>query len=188
MKFGMPKQFAGSDLIQTHLLAGDVGAAEAEWPQRWEEAGHATAWTTWLIAGRLAAARAEIALEQGSPELAAEWAERGLELARRTRRRKYEAISLRTYGEALARLRRGEDALDALRSAVRIADDLVGHPGRWDARAALGRVAYALGKDDEAARAYREAAAIVDEFTAQLAPERAAVLAKSPVVAEIRSA
>jgi class 3 adenylate cyclase/tetratricopeptide (TPR) repeat protein len=188
MKFGMPRQFAGSDLIQTHLLAGDVGTAEADWAQRWEDARQATAWTTWLVAGRLAAARAEIALEHGSPELAAEWAERSLKLARRTRRRKYEAISLRTYGEALVRLRRGEDALEALRSAVQIADDLVGRPGRWDVRAALGRVAYALGKDDEAAQAYREAAALVDEFTAQLAPERATTLAKSPVIAEIRSA
>ena len=34
MKFGMPKQFAGSDLIQTHLLGGDIGAAETEWPRR----------------------------------------------------------------------------------------------------------------------------------------------------------
>jgi class 3 adenylate cyclase/tetratricopeptide (TPR) repeat protein len=188
MKFGMPKQFAGSDLIQTHLLAGDVGAAETEWTRRWEDAAHATAWTTWLVAGRLATARAQIALEHETPEVAAEWADRALQIARRTRRRKYEAISLRTYGEALARLGRGDEAIDALRSAVRIADDLVGEPGRWDARAALGRVAYVLAKDDDAAEAYREAVALLDVFSARLTPEHVATLAKSPVVVEIRTA
>jgi tetratricopeptide (TPR) repeat protein len=69
MQFGMPKQFAGSDLIQTHLLAGDVGAARTDWSTRWEEAGQASGWTTWLIAGRLLAARAEIALEAETPNL-----------------------------------------------------------------------------------------------------------------------
>src|SRR5262249_39715749 len=57
--FGMPRQFAGSDLVFTQLLAGDIGGAQAAWPRLWEGAEHATAWTTWLIAGRLAVARAE---------------------------------------------------------------------------------------------------------------------------------
>jgi tetratricopeptide (TPR) repeat protein len=187
MQFGMPKQFAGSDLIQTQLLAGDIGGAQAAWPERWADAEHAAAWTTWLIAGRLAAARAEIALETESPEAAAEWAERALALARRTRRRKYEARALATLGQALARLRRSAEALDALRTAVRIADDLVGPPARWDARAALGRVAYELGEDDEAGTAYDEAAELLESFSATLAPQRAAKLARSPVVNEIRS-
>jgi class 3 adenylate cyclase/tetratricopeptide (TPR) repeat protein len=188
MKFGMPRQFAGSDLIQTQLLAGEVGAAETDWPGRWEEAGHATAWTTWLVAGRLAAARAEIALASGFAEEAAEWAERALTIARRTHRRKYESVSLRTYGQALAELRRGEEALEVLRDAARIADDLVGAPARWETRAALGRVAYGLGKDDQAAAAYTEARVLLDDFVVALAPERRETLAKSPVVQEIRSA
>jgi class 3 adenylate cyclase/tetratricopeptide (TPR) repeat protein len=185
--FGMPLQFAGSDLIWTDLLAGNVGAAQAAWPDRWAYAEQATGWTRWLIAGRHLAARAEIALGAESPEAAAEWAERALVVARRTRRRKYEARTLATLGQALARLRRSAEALDALRTAVRIADDLVGPPARWDARAALGRVAYELGEDDEAAASYAEARELVDTFSATLAPERAATLARSPVVSEIRS-
>jgi hypothetical protein len=59
---------------------------------------------------------------------------------------------------------------------------------RWNARAALGRTAYALGRDDVAADAYGEARSIVDAFAETLAPERAATLATSPVVQEIRSA
>ena len=188
MAFGMPKQFAGSDLIQTHLLAGDVGSAEAMWPEKWEDAGHATAWTTWLVAGRLAAARAEIALAHGAVGEALEWAERALASARRTHRRKYEAVSLRLYGDALAQTSRADEALAALEGAVRIADELVGPPARWEARAALGRVAYKRGRDDVAARAYEEAKELVETFAGTLAPERQATLARSPVIEEIRSA
>ncbi|HMI29444.1 MAG TPA: hypothetical protein VK490_07020, partial [Gaiellaceae bacterium] len=188
MQFGMPKQFAGSDMIQTQLLAGDVGAAQTEWPARWADAEQATGWTTWLIAGRLLAARAEIALEAETPEAAVEWAQRAVEVARRTRRQKYEARSLTTLGQALIRLGRRDKGLEALRSAVTIADGIVSPPARWHARAALGRVAYEVGEDDEAASAYSQAAELVEAFTASLAPERAASLAKSPVVSEIRSA
>ena len=187
MQFGMPRQFAGSDAIQTQLLAGDLGAAQAAWPKQWADAEHATGWTTWLIAGRLLAARAEIALATEPPDAAAEWAHRAVEVARRTRRRKYEAQALSTLGQALVRSGRRDDGLAALRTAVAIADDLVGPPGRWHARVALGRVAYELGDDDEASAAYAAARELVDAFSATLAPERAATLARSPVVGEIRS-
>jgi class 3 adenylate cyclase/tetratricopeptide (TPR) repeat protein len=188
MQFGMPKQFAGADLVWTDLLGRDVGAAQAAWPERWAVAEHATGWTRWLIAGRLLAARAEIALEAETPEAAAEWAQKAIEVARRTRRFKYEARSLSTLGQALARLGETDDALGTLRSAVQIADRIVSPYARWNARAALGRTAYALGRDDVAADAYGEARSIVDAFAETLAPERAATLATSPVVQEIRSA
>ena len=185
--FSMPRQFAGSDLLFTQLLAGDIGGAQAAWPARWEGAEHATAWTRWLIVGRLAAARAEIALHAESPESALEWADRSLSVARRTLRRKYEARSLTLYGQALARLRRRDEALAAVRSAVAIADDLVGPPARWQARAALGEVSYALADDQTAAIAFAEAADLVEAFAATLAEERAETLVRAPPVARILS-
>jgi class 3 adenylate cyclase/tetratricopeptide (TPR) repeat protein len=188
MTFGMPKQFANSDLLWTDLLEGNVGAAQAAWPEHWATAEHATGWTRWLIAGRLLATRAEIALEADTPEEAAEWAQRAVDVAHQTRRIKYEARSLSTLGQALARLGREDDALTALRTGVQLADGIVSPYARWNARAALGRTAYALGRDDDAATAYAEALEIVDAFSAALAPQRAATLAKSPVVQEIRSA
>jgi len=188
MPFGMPKQFAGADLVWTDLLAGDVGAAQVGWPERWEAAQQATGWTTWLIAGRLLAARAEIALEAETPESAVEWAQRAIDVARRTRRAKYEARSLSTLGQALAQLGRHDEAAAALRAGVAIADRLVSPYARWNARAALARTAYTLGRDEDAAAAFGEAARIVDDFAAKLAPERQATLAQSPVVQEIRSA
>ena len=188
MQFGMPRQFAAADLLLTDLLAGDVGSAQAAWPERWEAAEHATAWTTWLIAGRLMSARAEIALAAETPEAAADFASRAIELARRTRRAKYEARSLSTLGQALARLGKHDEAMTALRSAVQIGDRIVSPYARWNARAALGKVAYELGRDDDAAAAYGEAKTIVDAFSNGLAPERQATLEQSPVVQQIRSA
>jgi tetratricopeptide (TPR) repeat protein len=111
-----------------------------------------------------------------------EWAQRAISVAKRTKRRKYEARSLTLLGEALARLGRREQALEALRSAVAIADELVGAPARWQARAALGDAAYALGDDEAAATAYDEAARLVESFAEGLASERRArLLAAAPI-------
>jgi tetratricopeptide (TPR) repeat protein len=185
--FGMPRQFAGSDLLFTELLAGDIGRAQAAWPSLWEGAENATGWTQWLIVGRLLCARAEIALHAETPESAAEWAERAIAVTRRTRRRKYEARSLTLSGQALARLGRRDDAYEALRSAIQIADELVGPPARWQARAALGEAAFGLGDDEAAESVYDEAATLVESFAATLAPERKARLLAAPPVEEILS-
>jgi hypothetical protein len=188
MTFGMPRQFAASDLLFTRLLAGDIGGAQSAWPALWEGAEHATAWTTWLIAGRLAVARAEIALEAETADVAAEWAQHSLAIARRTLRKKYEARSLAVLGRALAGLRRREEAFAALRGAVQVSDELIGAPARWQARADLGEAAYSFGDDATAATAYREASDLVEGFVATLAPERAARVRSSPTVEAIMSA
>jgi class 3 adenylate cyclase/tetratricopeptide (TPR) repeat protein len=180
--FGMPRQFAGSDLLFTDLLAGEIGSAQAAWPSLWSGAEDATAWTRWLIVGRLACGRAEIALHAESPESAVDWAQQAIVIARRTRRRKYEARSLTLLGQALARLGRRDEAYEALRSGVEIADALVGPPARWHARAALGEVSYALGDDETAAAAYDEAASQIESFSGAVAPERKArLLAAAPI-------
>jgi class 3 adenylate cyclase/tetratricopeptide (TPR) repeat protein len=170
--FNMPRQFAGSDLIQAELLAGEVGRAELLWRERWAEADEATGWTRWLIAGRLQCARAEIALSADDAETALEWAERSLATARRTHRRKYEARSLTLRGLASARVRRREEALASLHAAVPIADALVGPPARWQARAALAEAAYTLGDDATAERASKETALLIREFARTLSSDR----------------
>jgi class 3 adenylate cyclase/tetratricopeptide (TPR) repeat protein len=185
--FGMPTQFARSDLLFTQLLAGDVGGAQAVWPALWEGAGHATGWTTWLIAGRLATARAEIALHAETPEIALEWAGRAIEIARRTKRRKYEARSVAILGEALGQLGRRDEALTALHAAVGLTDALIGAPGRWRAREALGRVSYLLGDDEAAAAAYAEAGDLIESFAGTLAPSRSSRFLAARAISEILS-
>jgi class 3 adenylate cyclase/tetratricopeptide (TPR) repeat protein len=186
--FPMPLRFAHSDLLQTELLAGDIGRAQARWPERWEDAEHAMGWTRWLIYTRLAVARAEIALHAEEPESAIEWAQKSVELARSTLRRKYEARALSLLGEALAQTGRRDEAIQTLEAGAGLADELVNPPGRWSAHAALGRAAYALGDDDRAGRASTEAADVVEAFAATLAPERSMRLLKAPAIAEILSA
>ena len=72
-----------------------------------------------------------------------------------------------------------------LRAAVEIADELVGAPARWQARSALGEVAYGLGEDDTAATAYAAAAELVDGFAQSLSPDRAARFLAAPAVQEM---
>jgi class 3 adenylate cyclase/tetratricopeptide (TPR) repeat protein len=188
MAFSMPRSFAGVDIVLTDVLAEDFGAALEGFEQMWRDAENVTAWTRWLIFGRLTTARAEIELLAGNPASAVEWAQNSIDVTTRTRRRKYEARARAIMGEALARMGQRDKAFAELEAAVALADGLVGQPLRWQAQSALGRSAYALGADDRAARAYAEAARLVDEFSRTLAPERAARLAQAPLVAEIRGA
>ena len=136
---------------------------------------------------RRATARAEIALHAETPETAIEWAARAIEVAQRTKRRKYEARSRTILGEALGQLGRRDEALAALRAAVTLADELIGPPGRWRAREALGRVSHLLGDDDAAAAAYAEAGDLIESFAGTLAPSRSARFLAAPAISQILS-
>jgi class 3 adenylate cyclase/tetratricopeptide (TPR) repeat protein len=183
--FGMPRRFAQSDLLLTSLLEGEVGRAQAEWLALWEDAAEAPAWTRWLIRGRLAAARAEIALHAETPEAAVEWAQRAIGIAVSTRRRKYEAVARTTLGVALGRLGRRDESIAEHEAAVRLADELIGPPARFTARAALARTAHELGDDERAGAATTEARGLVEDFVMTLAPERVDLVRASPVVSEL---
>ena len=187
LAFGMPRRFALSDLLQTDLLAGDMGRAQVDWPALWADASDATGWTRWLIFGRLAVARAEIGLHVDPPETAAEWGTRAVEITVRTRRRKYEAVARSHLGLALVALGRKEAALAELRSSVVIADQLVNPAGRWRPRSALADGLRAVGDDAGADAVTTEAAEIVTAFAATLAPGRAASLLEAPAVRALLS-
>jgi class 3 adenylate cyclase/DNA-binding SARP family transcriptional activator len=180
MSFGMPRRFAQSDLLQTALLEGDVGRAQTEWPALWEDAAEASGWTRWLILGRLAVARAEIALNAEAPEAAAEWAAKAVEVTVRTLRRKYEVLARGHLGHALVALGRPDEGLAELRRAVATADALVNPVGRWESRASLAAALRSTGDEEAAAAATGEARQILTGFAASLTPPRAATLLASP--------
>jgi tetratricopeptide (TPR) repeat protein len=171
--FGMPTMMARVDLLFTAMLEGDPGAAQADWPSLWEDTAQTAGWQSWLLVGKLAAARAELELATGTPEAAAEWAQKAIEVAVRTHRRKYEARSRSALGEALAALGRTDEGERELRAAVELADGLGSPPGRWLARRSLGTALAATASDEGAGAAFDEAAAIVREFASTLTPERA---------------
>ena len=182
LAFGMPRRFALADLLQTALLEGDVDRAAADWPELWEDANTAAGWTRWLVRGRLAVARAEIAVRAGPAAEAAEWAAQAVELTSQTRRAKYEAQARSLLGRALAGLGRRDEAIAELRRAVELADGLVNPAGRWHARAALVDVLAADGDEAGAEDAAHDARAILTGFAEALAPARAATLLAAPPV------
>ena len=81
-------------------------------------------------------------------------------------------------------LRAIQPSIDA-RAAVTLADDLIGPPGRWRAREALGRVSHLLGDDDAAA--YAEAGDLIESFAGTLAPSRSARFLAAPAISQILS-
>ncbi len=185
--FNMPWMNARADLMSAHLLSGDLGRVERDWPSAWEDALASSAWEHWLIVGRLAAYRAELELEAGRHEDAVTWSRRALESARSVHRRKYEATALVTLGRALTAQGLGEVAVGELREAVAIADALGSPLLRWQARAALATASSgAMGSDPEVP--LREAIAIIHDVAASLAPERAETYLAAPPVAEVLDA
>jgi class 3 adenylate cyclase/tetratricopeptide (TPR) repeat protein len=180
--FNMPWHNAEVDLVFDDLLAGDIGSAEARWPKAWDDILAAKAWQRWMLVGKLASARAELAVHGGRYDEAAEWASKGMDLARPVGRRKYETASRITLGRALLGLKRTSDAVAQLRTAVAEADGLGTPPARWMGRATLGKALLAAGRDDDAARMFTEARGIIDEVASGLAAERAQrFLAADPI-------
>jgi len=186
--FNMPWMNARADLIDAHLLVGDLGLVEKEWPSAWDDALAVSAWEHWLITGRLAAYRAEWELRAGRFDDAVTWARRALEGARGVHRRKYEVIALTLLGRALAAQGQGDAAASELGTAVEFADALGSPLFRWHARAALAR-ALAMSSDGADPEVpLREAVTIIREVAASLAPERGAAYVDAPQVAEVLEA
>ena len=183
--FNMPWMNARADLIGGHLLAGQLGLVEREWPAAWDDALAVSAWEHWLITGRLAAYRAEWELEAGNLDDAVTWARRAIDAASAVPRRKYEAIAQTLLGRALTAQGLGDAAVSELGTAVEIADELGSPPLRWQTRAALSRALATSSDGVDPESPLQEAAAIVREVAASLAPERGTVYLAAPTVAEV---
>jgi len=186
--FNMPWMNARADLIGAHLLVGDLGRVEREWPSAWDDALAVSAWEHWLITGRLAAYRAESELEAGRFDDAVTWARRAIETARGVHRRKYEAIAMTLLGRALAAKGLGDAAASELGTAVTVADELGSPLFRWQARAALARALATSSDGADPEPPLQEAAAIVRGVAASLSPERAEVYLAAAQVVEVLGA
>jgi tetratricopeptide (TPR) repeat protein len=186
--FNMPWMNARADLIGAHLLGGALGLVEREWPSAWDDALAVQAWEHWLITGRLAAYRAEWELEAGQLDDAVTWAQRAIDTARGVHRRKYEAIALTLLGRALTAQGLADDAATELRTAVEIADALGSPLLRWQARAGLAKALSTGSKGADPGGSLQEAAAIVRDVAASLAPERGSAYLAAPQVVEVLEA
>jgi tetratricopeptide (TPR) repeat protein len=186
--FHMPWMNAAVDLMQTDLLAGEVGAAEVRWRGLWDDVLATPAWERWLLGGKMAALRAGIALEAESPEAAAEWASKAIAMARPVHRAKYDNVARVTLGKALLAMGRPQDGLLELQQAVIGADTLGNPAARWQVRAELAAALGAVGDEEGADRQLQEAARIIRSIEVLLAPERAKRFVATPVVAGVLTA
>jgi tetratricopeptide (TPR) repeat protein len=187
--FNMPWMNARADLLGARLILGDLGRVEKDLPNTFEEALALKGWERWLITGRLLAYRAELELEAGRLDDAVTWARRAVESARAVHRRKYETIALTLLGRALTAQGLGDEATAELRSAVEMSDALGSPLLRWQARAglaaSLSRSSSGAGPDPH----LQDAASIIREVAASLAPDRAkGYLAAVPVVQVLEAA
>jgi tetratricopeptide (TPR) repeat protein len=163
---------ANVDLLFTDLADGEVDRAESAWPRIWEEAQGMPGVHQWRNIGRLEAARAEISLEAGRFEQAADDACRAIEGAQRVGRLKYEIASRVTLGQALLGMGRYPEAVEHLRQALAAANGLKHPPSRWRAGVGLTQALAAIG-DDNGARATAEAVRQnILHFVAGLSEER----------------
>jgi class 3 adenylate cyclase/tetratricopeptide (TPR) repeat protein len=176
------------DLLVIDMAQGDFGRAEQRVAELTKRIDESRTWFRWLAQCRMASAKARLAFDTEGPARAADLALEAVQVARRSRRPKYEAAARLTLGEALLKLARPLDAVPELRSAMAIADGLESPPVRWQARALLGRSLYAAGDDGAAAAAFGEATTLVNDFAATLTPEHSASLLRSSGVREILKA
>jgi hypothetical protein len=161
---------SGIDQLFTDLARGEAASAEARWPELWERTQNIKGFHQWLMARRLAEAKAKIALAKGNYAEAAWLAEHAIDQSREVRRAKYELAARLVLGRARG-IRR------------------LGHPPTlWRAWSTLGTALAQTARDDEAAAAVAAAANALRTFAATLAPERSGPLLAAETSREILSA
>jgi class 3 adenylate cyclase/tetratricopeptide (TPR) repeat protein len=179
---------SGIDQLFTDLARGEVGRAEARWPELWDRTQNTKGTHQWLMAGRLAKARAEIALAKGEHAEAARLAQEAIDQSREVRRAKYELAARLVLGQALMALGQPQRGIDELHTALRGIRRLGHPPTLWRAWWTLGTGLAQTGQDAEAAAAVEAAANTLRAFAATLAPERSEPLLVAEPSREILSA
>jgi len=170
------------------MVQGDlVAAAEAL-----EESHHVvrhpppSRWMTWRYATQCYAGLGQLALLQGDPERARRLADQSLEIGVPTRSRKFESWAWRIKGEGATARHAWDEADEALRRALTIAE-AIGQPRQtWVSHLALGRLDAARGRREEALGRYRAAWAIITRLQAATRdPGLRTGLESSPLVREV---
>ena len=189
-KRGDPETIANAELnlADIWLVQGDLPLAQEtlEGVHRLVKNPATSDWMKWRYSTHLFASLADLALARGDLDEAGRWADACLEIATRTRSRKNLVKGWRARGEIAMRRRRWDDADQALREALALAD-AVGNPGQlWRTHAARGRLADARGQIDEGRTAYAAAQRVIERVRAALTTaETRAALAHAAFVQQL---
>jgi tetratricopeptide (TPR) repeat protein len=118
-----------------------------------EELGQAgDPWQRWRWAPHIYDGLARARLAQGDPEAAIAWTDRELELARTHHAKKIEARGLELRGRALATMDLRDEAEQAIRASLKLAEAIGYQPVIWRADALLIELARRSGNAPEAER------------------------------------
>jgi class 3 adenylate cyclase/tetratricopeptide (TPR) repeat protein len=143
-------------------------------------------WQKWRYSTHLFASLGELWLARGNPARAREFAQHCLELATRTNSRKYLVKGYRLRGEIALARGQWDEAEEALRRALAIAQAIANPTQLWKTHLAFGRLHSETKKPEAARQAYRAAREVIDRIKAGLQnPELRASLENSPLVRHI---
>ncbi len=125
-------------------------------------------WQKWRYSIHLFASLGELSLARGDHDGARRFAEECLERGTRTNSRRYLARGWRLAGEIATERRQWNDADEALRRALAIAQQ-IGNPTQlWRTHLVLGRLHDEQGQREAARAAYRAARDVIDRVKESL--------------------
>jgi DNA-binding NtrC family response regulator/tetratricopeptide (TPR) repeat protein len=177
------------NLGDVFLAKGDLALAHEvyEGIERYAAAPDTSAWMRFRYLIRLAASQGELWLARGDLDRARQCAERCLELATRSNARKNLVKGWRLSGEIARSRRHWDDAEQALRQALAVAEQIGNPPQLWATHAALARLELERGRPDAARAAALAAQRVIDGALAGLDdPGLRASLERAPVVQLVR--
>jgi tetratricopeptide (TPR) repeat protein len=141
------------------MAKGDLAAAS----EKLEEVLHIvkhpppSRWMTWRYSTHCYVSLGELALARGDPATADAFADQSLQIAVPTRSRKFESRAWRIKGESARMRRHWEEAEEALRRSLSIAQEIDEPRQLWKSHASIGRLNRELKKVEAADRSYAAA-------------------------------
>jgi tetratricopeptide (TPR) repeat protein len=150
------------------VAKGDLAAAAESLDEAYHIVQHPppSRWMTWRYSTHCLASLGELWLARGDPNRADRCADQSLELAESHRARKYESRVWRLKGECALALRDWDDAEQALRRALAVAQGVGEARQLWKAHEALARLQNARGHADAALEQYGAGRTVIQRVLA----------------------
>jgi class 3 adenylate cyclase/tetratricopeptide (TPR) repeat protein len=184
------RAFIRNNQAEAWMAQGDLAAAAEALEESQYIVLHPppSRWMTWRYTTHCYAALGQLALIRGDAERARRLADESLETAVPTRSRKFESWAWRIKGESATARRAWDEADDALRRALSIAET-IGQPRQtWMSQLAIGRLHAARGRREEALGHYRAAWTIIAGLRAGTQDrDLRAGLESAPLIREIEA-
>jgi class 3 adenylate cyclase/tetratricopeptide (TPR) repeat protein len=148
------------------MTRGDLAAASEKLQEALQIVRHPppSRWMTWRYSTHCYASLGELALARGDPASANGFADQSLQIAGPTRSRKFESRAWRVKGDSALMRRRFDDAEEALRRSLAIAQEIDEPRQLWKSHASIGRLNRELEKIEAADRSYAAARDILERL------------------------